>query len=144
MHFLASQLRDEKARSRFTALVFASFAALALALALVGVYGITAYGVSRRVGEIGLRVALGARPQHVVMELISRGMLRVGLGAAAGVVVSIGFARLLTGLLFGVEPLDRLTLAAMPLSLMAIALFASYLPARRAARIDPMITMRQP
>ena len=143
VQLLTAVLQDEKAQRRFNAWVLAVFAALALVLALIGIYGITAYAVSRRVREIGLRIALGASARSVVLQFVSRGMSRVLLGAAAGAAASFAAARLLSGLVFGVEPADPLTLAGVPLSLLLIALVATWLPARRAARIDPMVTLRQ-
>jgi putative ABC transport system permease protein len=128
---------------RFAARVFSAFALVALLLAALGLYGLVAYSVSRRTHEIGVRVALGARPHHVARLVLGEGLRLALLGLALGLAVSLAGARLLSNLLFGVGPSDALTLAAASAMLLAIALLASALPARRALRVQPAVALRQ-
>ncbi|HKA58632.1 MAG TPA: FtsX-like permease family protein, partial [Gemmatimonadales bacterium] len=127
---------------RLNMLLLGIFAALALALAVVGTYAVMAYVVSERVHEMGIRLALGARPAEVLWLVAGRG-LRVGaIGVALGLVAALAAGRGLERLLFGVTPADPVTLGAVALVIAAAVLIASYLPARRAAHIDPIITLR--
>jgi len=128
---------------RFAARVFSAFALVALLLAGLGLYGLVAYSVGRRTREIGVRVALGARPHHVARLVLGEGLRLALLGLALGLAVSLAGARLLSNLLFGVGPSDALTLAAASAMLLAIALLASALPARRALRVQPAVALRQ-
>jgi putative ABC transport system permease protein len=118
------------------------FGALALMLATVGIYGLTSYGVSRRRREIGLRMALGAQPGNVLRLVVARGLAVVLIGVALGVPAAFALARLMQGLLFGVTSTDAVVFLAVPLALAAAAALASYIPARRAMRIDPIIALR--
>jgi predicted permease len=118
------------------------FACTALALALGGSYGVTSYLVSQRTREIGIRVALGARSADIVRAVLRRGLVSVGAGVAVGVAASFGVVRLLADLLFGVSPNDPAILAAATALLFVLALVANWLPARRAARVDPMRSLR--
>ena len=128
---------------RFAARVFSAFAVVALLLAGLGLYGLVAYSVGRRTREIGVRVAVGARPSDVSRLVLGEG-LKLGLfGLALGLAASLGGARLLSKLLFGVGPTDALTLFAASALLIAIALGASALPARRALRVQPAVALRQ-
>jgi putative ABC transport system permease protein len=127
---------------RFTMWLLGAFAGVALLLAVVGVYGVVAYTVSLRVPEIGVRVALGAHPRNVLALVVGQGARLVVVGIALGLVGTLAFARTLTTLLFGIPALDLMTLAAVSLVLLIVALLASYLPARRAARIDPVVALR--
>jgi len=131
------------AGSRFTMALVGAFALLALALAAVGIYGVLSYTVGRRTREIGVRVALGARAADVLGSVLGRALVLSGAGAAVGVVGALGATRLLESLLYGVAATDPLTFVAVPLALVAVALLASYVPARRATRIDPMTALRQ-
>ena len=124
------------------ATMLAAFGALALLLSAIGIYGIMAYTVSQRTREIGLRVALGAARRDVVRMVIGRAMRLAGLGLAIGLVAALGAGRMLRSMLLGVSGSDPLTFAAIGLLLAAVALAASWLPARRAARIDPMVALR--
>ena len=118
------------------------FGILALALAVVGIFGVISYSVSRRTREFGIRRALGAS-ENEVLRLVLKEALRLALaGVAAGIAVALGFARLMSGLLFGVRPTDPATLIVLPLLLTGAALLAAYLPARRAASVDPMVALR--
>lgn len=129
-------------RPRFLFALAAVFALIALLLGALGIYGVLAYGVARRTREIGLRLALGARPREVAGLILRDGSRLVAAGIACGLVGAVLLARLLRGLLFGVAPLDPVTLVAAPLALAAAALLAVWVPARRAARLDPMEALR--
>ncbi|HXW56348.1 MAG TPA: ABC transporter permease [Candidatus Cybelea sp.] len=127
---------------RFNLFLLGLFAALALVLAMVGIYGVLAFGVTRRRHEIGIRMALGAHPGQVLELIVWQGMRLVLVGAGIGVAASLGLTRFLSTLLFGIHPDDPLTLACVPLLLAVAALAACYAPARRATRIDPMLALR--
>jgi len=127
---------------RLNMLLLGMFAAVALALALVGTYAVMAYVVSERVHEIGIRLALGARPAEVLWLVASRGLRVGGIGVALGLVGALAAGQGLRGLLFGVTPTDPTTLAAVAFVIATAVLVASYFPARRAARVDPMIALR--
>jgi putative ABC transport system permease protein len=139
---LRDRLSDAWAKQRFTATILAAFAAIALVLAGVGVYGVVAQTVGERRREMGIRVALGATPHDVVRLVVRRGMALPMLGVAAGVVASLLATRTLRALLYGVSATDPRALAAVAAFLTLVALAAAYLPARRAARVDPALVMR--
>lgn len=130
------------ARPRLTAVAMSVFAAAALLLAALGVYGIVAYSVSQRTREFGIRVALGARPAQIVHMVVGQNLRVVGLGLALGLLCAIPATRLLRGLLFEVGPNDPVTFVAIGATLTLVALVASYLPARRGTRIDPIVTLK--
>jgi predicted lysophospholipase L1 biosynthesis ABC-type transport system permease subunit len=133
---------DSVAARRFDMLLLALFAALAVSLAAIGVYGVIAYAVAQRTREIGVRVAIGARIGDVV-RLVLRGGLRLALlGIGLGLAGAVLATRLMAGMLYGVAPADPATLAAVAGALLATALFACWLPARRAAHIDPIEALR--
>jgi len=118
------------------------FGILALALAAAGIFGVISYSVSRRTHEFGIRMALGAS-ENEVLRLVLKEALHLALaGVAAGIAVALGFARLMSSLLFGVRPTDPATLIVLPLLLAGAALVAAYLPARKATRVDPMAALR--
>jgi putative ABC transport system permease protein len=127
---------------RFYMVLLGAFAAIALLLAALGIYGVIAYAVSQRTRELGIRVALGATRQRIVRLVIAEGVWLAGIGVVLGIVASMALTRAIASLTFGVGKLDPVTLAAAPLTLMAAALLGCYLPARRAARVDPVIAMR--
>ncbi|HXO26818.1 MAG TPA: FtsX-like permease family protein, partial [Thermoanaerobaculia bacterium] len=129
-------------RSRFNLILLALFAAVALALAAVGIYGILANAVRQRSREIGIRKALGARQGDVFRLLVGQGMRLTGIGLALGLGGAAALSRFQQSLLFGVAPTDPLTYAAVSLLLCAVALVACSLPARRAMTVDPMVTLR--
>jgi len=118
------------------------FGGLALVLAVVGVYGVVAYGVARRTREIGIRMALGARPATVLLMILREGLLMTLGGAALGFLLALGLGRVFSGVLYQVSPVDPVALTLAPATLIATALLASYLPARRAARLDPLVALR--
>jgi putative ABC transport system permease protein len=113
-----------------------------LLLASVGLFGVMAYLVSQRTHEIGIRLALGARPRDVFQLVIGRGMLMASTGAALGLVTAFGLARYLETLLFQVEPTDALAFTVAPSLLLGVALLACFVPARRATKVDPIIALR--
>ncbi len=130
-------------QTSFTMLLLATAAAVALILGLVGVYGVVSYAVSQRSREMGMRIALGAEARHVEGMVLRQGLTIFVLGAAIGLGLAYALTRLMTGLLFGVNPVDPVTYAIVPLGLLAVALLASYIPARRAARVDVMEALRR-
>ncbi len=130
------------ARPRLTAVAMSVFAAAALLLAALGVYGIVAYSVSQRTREFGIRVALGAKPAQIINMVVGQNLRVVGLGLALGLLCAIPATRLLRGLLFQVGPNDPVTFVAIGVTLTLVALAASYLPARRGTRIDPAVTLK--
>ncbi|HXA49088.1 MAG TPA: ABC transporter permease, partial [Candidatus Acidoferrum sp.] len=127
---------------RFVVLLLGSFAALALVLAALGIYGVVSYSVSQRTQEIGIRMALGASAGHVQMSVVRQTLVLAIAGSVLGVVGSLVVSRLIASLLFGVQPGDAVTFAAMIGTLTFVAALAGYLPARRASRIDPMCALR--
>ncbi|HEV3062155.1 MAG TPA: ABC transporter permease [Vicinamibacterales bacterium] len=140
---LAAQVDDTLAQDRVIALLSGFFGALALLLAAVGLYGVTAYAVARRRTEIGIRMALGAAPASVVRLVLWRVTLLVGLGVLAGAVVSLWASKLVASLLYGLEPRDPATLASAAVILAAVSAMAGCLPAWRASRIDPAEVLRE-
>jgi putative ABC transport system permease protein len=129
-------------QSRLQGQVLGLFAALALLLAVVGIYGVVSYAVVQRRREFGVRIALGARPADVVWLVVRHGARLALLGAAIGVAGALALTRVLTSLLYDVRPADPVVFVGVPVVLGAVAVLASYLPARRAARVDPLLTMR--
>jgi predicted permease len=130
------------ARPRFTMRLVGSFAAAALLLTAIGVYGVIAFGVAQRTREIGVRVALGAQRRDVIRLVMRRGLLLIGTGLAVGIPATLATGRAAAGLLFGVRPDDLPTLLAAAVFLTAVGMLATYLPARRATRVDPMVALR--
>ncbi|MGA7409861.1 MAG: ABC transporter permease [Bryobacteraceae bacterium] len=135
-------ISNSLAERRFTMLVLIIFAAAALLLAAVGIYGVMSYAVTRRIHELGVRAALGASRQEMVGLVLRQGMKLAAIGMAVGLAAAIALTRLMSGLLYGVKPADPVTLAAVTLLLGAIALLACYVPARRATAVDPVVALR--
>lgn len=136
-------LAENVAAPRFRTLVLGIFAAVAVCLAMAGVYGVMAYLVGQRSSEIGLRMALGARPGDISRLVLREGMLLVGAGILLGLAGAFATTRLLTSMLFEVKPADPTTYAAVAVLLAGVALAASYIPAHRASKVDPLIALRQ-
>jgi len=128
--------------AQLSAALLSVFAGLAMALAVVGLYGVVSYAVSQRTREVGIRMSLGADNRTVIRMLMGSGMKLVAIGGVVGLLVSVVISRLLGGLLFGVTALDPVTFVAVPLTLGAAALLAAWIPARRASRIDPVAALR--
>ncbi|UCC31738.1 MAG: ABC transporter permease, partial [Phycisphaerales bacterium] len=128
--------------SGILAKVLAAFATIALVLAAVGLYGVVSYAVNQRTREIGIRIVLGARPQDALRLIISRSLLLTVLGIAVGVGLALALAQTLESLMYGVSPADPATLVGTAALLIAVALLASYIPARRATKVDPMVALR--
>jgi predicted permease len=128
--------------ARLSALLLSAFAAVALALASIGLYGIVSYSVSQRSREVGIRMSLGADGGSVVGMLLGSGLKLVGVGAAAGILASFAATPVLASLLFGIRPTDVVSFVGMPLLLIAIATLSAYIPARRASRVDPVRALR--
>jgi putative ABC transport system permease protein len=139
---MAQVVSDASAPQRFSATVLTAFASGAMVLAAIGLYGILSFGVAQRTREIGVRLALGAGRGEVIGMVVGKGMRLTALGLAIGGAAAIGATRVMQSLLFETEPLDRWTFAVVPLVLTAVALLASYVPARRAARVDPVTALR--
>ncbi len=139
---MGAMMGDEFIRPRFQTWLLATFGTLAMVLAAIGIYGVVAYSVVQRTGELGLRLALGAPTGRVLGMVVRQGMLPVAAGLAAGIVGSVALSRLMTGLLYGITATDRPTFVAVALALAVVALAAAYLPARRAARVDPLVALR--
>ncbi|HXR75708.1 MAG TPA: ABC transporter permease, partial [Bryobacteraceae bacterium] len=135
-------MSDSMGRRRGMLFLLAIFAGVALALASIGIYSVISYATSRRVQEVGVRMALGAQPRQVVRLFMRQGLLMVLIGIGVGMAASFALMRLMVKLLYGVSPADPITFSAVALLLCAIACAAIYVPARRAARVDPMVALR--
>src|SRR5262249_12466241 len=133
---------DSLAQRRFSMILLGVFAALALLLACVGTYGVISYLAGQRTHEVGIRVALGAERRHVFRMVLRVGAKMAAAGIAIGIVTSLALARLIANMLFGISAYDPFTLIGVVVLLGSVALMASYLPARRASRIDPMVALR--
>ena len=139
---LQEGLAASMGETRTIGYLVAAFAVLALVLAAVGLYGLVSYGASERIREMGIRIALGARPESLVKLILTRGLAISTLGIGAGLVVSYGLGKALEGLLFGVAPADFATLGAASAVLFVTAAVAAWLPARRASRVDAAVSLR--
>jgi putative ABC transport system permease protein len=141
--YFETQVRESLLQPRIVALLSTAFAALALLLAMVGLYGVTAYGVAQRQGEIGIRMALGAQRRAVIWLVLRDIVVLLAVGMALGLVASLAAGRLVTSLLYGVRSNEPAQLAATAIILAAATALAAYLPARRAARLDPVAALRE-
>ena len=138
------ELRDETiAPQRLNATLIGLFALLALAIAMVGVGGVLAFSVSQRTNELGVRMALGAEPRSILRMILGEGAVMAAIGLVIGGLLSAPLSRMLTGLLFGVQPLDVPTIAASAALLVVVALAAAWVPARRAMAVEPMVALRR-
>jgi ABC-type antimicrobial peptide transport system permease subunit len=144
--FLVRTMQDlyaeSLARTSFTLVMLGIAGSMALGLGIIGIYGVIAYVVSQRAREIGIRLALGARPVALTRMFVRQGVVLALLGAGIGLAAAVALTRLMSSLLFGVGSLDPLTYAGALVLILAAAGFASYVPARRAAMIDPVETLR--
>ena len=140
---LDAVVSQSTARPRFFTALLSVFAATALVLASVGLFGVLSYSVAQRTREIGVRLALGAKTRQVTGMVVTSALRLVGLGLGLGVILALGAGRVLRSQLFGVEPTDLVTIAVVATVLALAALAASYLPARRAASLDPGVVLRE-
>jgi putative ABC transport system permease protein len=139
---LQQVVADATSDRRLNLMLFALLGGLALALAAVGVYGVVSYAVSERTHEIGVRMAVGARPADVARMVVSDGGRLAAAGIVVGLAIALAAGRVMRGFLFHVSPFDPATFASVAAALAVVALLASYIPARRATRVDPMIALR--
>ena len=135
-------ISDSVQRRKFSMLLLSIFAAVAMLLAAIGLYGVMSYSVAQRTHEIGIRMALGARRPDVLTLVVKQGMALALMGIAAGAVLSLAMTRLISGMLFGISATDPLTFVAVGAILGTVAFLANYLPARRASKVDPMVALR--
>ena len=139
---MSERVEESLARRKFSMLLLGLFAGLALALATIGIYSVMAYLVSQGTREIGIRMALGATQREILKLVVFQGMTLAVAGGAIGLAAAFLLARLMSSLLFGVKASDPLTFGAISLLLTIVALLATYIPAKRAARVDPMLCLR--
>jgi ABC-type antimicrobial peptide transport system permease subunit len=138
----ADEMGGWLADRRFLLLLVGLFAAAALGLAAVGIYGVVAFSVTRRTQEFGIRMALGARRSDVLRQILGDGARLASLGVVIGIGASLAITRVMSTLLFGISATDPLTFVGVVVLLSVVALFASYIPARRATRVDPLVALR--
>lgn len=142
MKLMNELISNSVAQPRFYVILLSVFALLALILAAVGVYGVMSYSVTLRTRDIGIRMALGARPTDIFKQIVGQALLLALIGLGAGIVLAITLTRVMRSLLYGINTTDPFTLGATSLVLLAVALLASFLPARRATKVDPMVALR--
>ena len=142
VHTMERRLYDSLARRRFSMLLLGVFATFALILAAIGIYGVMTYWVNQRTHEIGIRMALGAQPGSILQLVIRQSLVMVSVGIGIGLTGAFALTRVMASLLFGISATDRWTFIMISLLLGGIALLASYIPARRAAKVDPIVALR--
>jgi ABC-type antimicrobial peptide transport system permease subunit len=140
---LSAHLEGALGNERLTAMLVGMCGFVALALATIGVYGVVSYAVSRRTQEIGIRIALGAAPGRILRLVLGGGLALTSAGLAVGLAGAMGVTRFTESLLFGVTPHDTWTFTLVTALLLGVAMLATYLPARRAMRVDPVVALRQ-
>ena len=138
---MQERLHDSLARQRFSMAVLGGFAGFALLLAAVGVYGVISYMVTQGTHDLGLRMALGAQQRDILGLVVRQGMTLTGVGIVAGLIGAFSLTRVMATLLFGVSATDAVTFSAVAVFLLVIALGASYVPALRATRVDPVVAL---
>jgi predicted permease len=139
---MQQRVSSQLEQSHFDTFLLSIFAGTALLLAAIGIYGVLSYTVVQRTRDIGIRMALGATQTNIARDVLSHGLLLTGIGLAIGAAGALGGARFIQSILYGVRPTDMLTFFIVSVVLASVALIASYLPARRASRVDPMIALR--
>ena len=139
---MGQRLSESLTRRRFSTLLLSTFAAVALVLSAIGIYGVMAYSVTQRTQEIGIRMALGAQPGRIMRMVVRHSFILTVVGVLIGLGSAFALTRVMSSLLYGVSATDVLTFSIPPLVLGLVALLASYFPARRAARVDPTIALR--
>ena len=135
-------IKESLRLERLMTSLFGSFALLALALSCIGLYGLMAYNVARRTGEMGIRKALGARPWDVARPILREAVILAGIGVAIGLPVALALVRLARSFFYGIEPHDPITMIGTVGIMLTVAALAAWIPARRAAKIDPMEALR--
>jgi putative ABC transport system permease protein len=140
---MPDRFHDSLARQRFSTTMLGAFAVFAFILASVGTYGVMSYLVTQGTHDIGVRIALGAQRGDIVRMVVRQGMQLVAIGVFSGLAAAVALTRLLASMLFGVSATDALTFSAVAVFLAAVALAASYVPARRAMRVDPLTALRE-
>jgi ABC-type antimicrobial peptide transport system permease subunit len=140
---MEQRMSSSIARPRLQTVLLGTFGFLALVLACIGIYGVLAYAVAQRMREMGIRAAVGAAPAILLREILGGGLRLAGLGVLIGTVAAFALTRYLQTLLYAVRPTDPAVFASTVSILLAIAAFACYVPARRAARVDPVIVLRE-
>jgi putative ABC transport system permease protein len=139
---MESIVADALGPERLPMFLFGGFAVVALVLAAVGIYGVVAYSIVQRTREIGIRMALGAQPRDVLRLVVTQGLRPAVFGVGIGLAGAFASARAIATMLFGVSPADAMTFAAVTVLLLGVALFACWMPARRAMRVDPLVALR--
>jgi putative ABC transport system permease protein len=139
---MQERVSSQLEQSHFDTFLLTTFAATALLLAAVGIYGVLSYTVVQRTKDIGVRMALGANQSTIVRDVLGHGLFLSGVGVVIGLAGALAGARLIRSLLYGVQPTDLGTFVMVSVVMTAVALIASYLPAHRASRVDPMVALR--